>query len=356
MTTLPVATTAEQRFGVFRAAFEQAKRALPKAHRQTHYEFAGLPVRLSVVGSKLAERVEIPFAHLRMADPPPLHPTLTIELWDGSEAQAPVPAGLNEPADGGKWMVDGGLLSSSKGGRFISYWRGHSLMWLDRDTDRIIGWIESADQLTLYERTKPLPAVLAQWYRDRRVQIVHAGLVAKYGKGALIAGPNGAGKSTLTLACLCAGFESLGDDHVGLEMTGDGTFVGHSLYNTTRLELQQVRLFPQLVPGTVRDHHEPNEKELIMLAKVFPERLRRSIATDVLVMPRRPQSSTQPASKAEALLRVAPSSLVMAMGPGQRGLDTLARLVDRVPAYWLNWDRDPHEMAQRVGDLLAMPT
>jgi hypothetical protein len=350
--------TAEEQFGALREAFARARRARPDAYSETFYEFAGRPVRFGVVGRALGERVTVPFAHLRFAPPRPLRAALTVELWDASGAATPAPTGSTETVGGRTWTVDGGLVSSSPGDRFVSYWREHSLMWLDRDSGSIVGCVEAADGLTLHERSKPLPMLLPLWYRDRGVQIVHAGLVARQGRGALVAGPTGAGKSTLTLACLCAGLESLGDDHVGLEAV-DGAFVGHSLYGTTRLGTPQLRLFPELLPGAVRDHREPGEKELIVLARVLPGRLRSSVTADVLVLPRLGDGAgppTERASRGEALRRVAPSSLVMAMGSGQRGLDTLAGLVRRVPAYWLDPGREPREMARRMERLLAGTT
>jgi hypothetical protein len=233
-------------FRAMEAAFARALRAESDAVCESDFRFAGRGVRMRVVGRRLMEHLSHPFEHLRVGGSASAPRRLTIDLWDEEDARAPRPP---EPAGadlGRSWLIEGGLLTVSPGGRFARYERPGSVAWLDRATERIVGWYASAEQLSVYERTKPLRIISSLWYHDRDVEIVHAGLIARDGRGVLIGGPSRAGKSTTALACFCAGFDYLGEDVVGLEEV-DGMFTGYSLYGSVRLEHGHLeRWFPDL--------------------------------------------------------------------------------------------------------------
>jgi hypothetical protein len=52
------------------------------------------------------------------------------------------------------------------------------------------------------------------------------------------------------------------------------------------------------------------------------------------------ETRVRPASRGQALFGLAPSTIIVALGAGAKGFDRLARLVDRVPSYWLELGRD----------------
>jgi hypothetical protein len=64
------------------------------------------------------------------------------------------------------------------------------------------------------------------------------------------------------------------------------------------------------------------------------------------------QPRLRPASKAEALLRLAPSSLFLGLPSGARGWDRLARLVARVPSYWVELGADAQPAPPLVQQIL----
>jgi hypothetical protein len=228
--------------------------------------------------------------------------------------------------------------------------------WLDRQARQLVAWRSSAAEYSLYERTKPLRLMLRVWYDDEHVQFVHSGLVARVGHGALLAGGGGAGKSTTSLACLRAGLDFLGDDFIGLEEQPDGSFVGHSLFSTVRLERHQMARFPDLSEQALVSRDALDPKSLLFLTEIFPERLPRAAAIRVLLLPRVVDaeiSRLAPASPAQALLALAPSTVIAALGPGFQGFERLARLVRSVPTYWLELGRDLRSIPACVDEALA---
>ena len=341
------------------AAFLQAMRASPGALFQSPYRFGGRQVRIRVVGRALAEQITRPFAHLQTQGHPSTTPELTIDLWDESETGIACPVASGTDDVGATWRIAKGFLSASPDRRFVRFQSPESSTWLDREAAEIVGWRANGRQLLTPERSKPLSSLLSVWHRDQDVHLIHAGLISRRGGGILIAGPGGSGKSTTTLACMCAGFDYLGDDYCGLQERPDGSFVGHSLYSTARLEPHQLARFPRLAGPAIQSDDPDDEKWLIPLAQVLPGRLARAAPIRALALPRvadADESRIRRASKGEAFLRIAPSSLVMLLTPGPGGLDRLARLVERVPSYWLDLGRDLPNLPTRVEELLARAT
>jgi serine kinase of HPr protein (carbohydrate metabolism regulator) len=216
---------------------------------------------------------------------------------------------------------------------------------LNRRQNQIIATVAWHDQIFIYERGKPLSRLLLDWFNGQDVQIIHTGLVARNNQGLLFVGKSGAGKSTSSLACVNAGFGYLSEDYVGLQLCEDGSFVGHSLYNSLFLRTEHLDRFPQLAPYAIRGRMPYEEKSVILLSQVFPERLQRVVPIRALILPRivnARETWFRRASKGEALLALGPTSLLQIpnRGLGVRGFNNLAYLVERIPCFWLEVGTD----------------
>jgi hypothetical protein len=342
--------TAPPRFEATLNAFQRVRRRSKVG--SFDFRIGGHPVHLCVTGSRLAEHLIRPFVHLQA--PPQEGVSLTIELWDGADAGIPAPPPAQVDVAEKTWRIGDFRVSSYGQGRFIEYERSDSLTWLDRQAGRIIGWRRGAEPLPMDERSKPLSLILAIWCYDQGIHIVHAGLVARNGRGVLIGGEGGSGKTTTSLACLLAGYSYLGDDFAGLAEQADGSFLGHSLYGSARVERAHFDRFPELGPFAVGGV-PPGEKELVLLPKAFSGRMENAATIEAVMLPRRTehsQSTLREASKVEALLRLAPTSVKMPMGTGAAGFERLGRLVRRVPCYWLDMGREVAGIPAAVDEAL----
>lgn len=321
-------------FGIMRRRFAQAKRLHPQAFHDSCYVLAGHCVHMRIVGGRLAEYMDLPFAHLRSESVHLPVPSLTIELWDQAETSISCPIGLARD--------DLDLhphLKRSVNERYASYQLQHSLVCLDRVSGLIAGHVSNADELSLYERGRPLHVPLSLWHKNQDMPLMHAGLVSKNGRGVLLAGAGGSGKSTSAVMCAYAGFDYLSDDLVGLELSADGRFVGHSLYNSTFMDPDHLKRFSQLERHAIRGAYSFEKKNLVLLSQIASLKFARSCLIHSVVLPRvlhRPRSILLQASKGETLLALAPSSLLVGeRSHGMEGFNKLARLVERVPCYWL---------------------
>jgi hypothetical protein len=326
-------TGADLGFSSMREAFAEAKALHPHAFLESTYLLAGQPARMRIVGLKLAEFMHLAFAHLRAEDAHPVQ-GLSIELWDEAETTVFCRVGLTRD--------DLDLhpnLKRSADGRYASYQLQHSLVCLDLVSGSMVGYVSNAEELSLYERGRPLHVPLSLWHKNQDMPLVHAGLISRNGRGVLLGGSGGSGKSTSAVVCACAGFAYLSDDLVGLEITSDGDFVGHSLYNSTFMEPDHLKRFTQLEPYAISGRYWFEKKHLILLSRISSLRFARSCRIQSIVLPRvlhRPSSVLRGASKVETLMALAPSSLLVGeRSYAMEGFNKLARLVQQVPCYWL---------------------
>ncbi len=172
----------------------------------------------------------------------------------------------------------------------------------------------------------------------------------------LFVGMGGAGKTTSSISCLRDGFGYLGDDFVGLEEAPDGAFTGHGIYASCLVTPQHLTRFPDLAPHAGAANHAHEDKSLIYLSRVFPERMEQSIPIGIVALPRvvdSEKTAFRPASKGEALLALAPTSVMFLPGANVRSLDKLAQLVERVPCYWLELGRDINNIPDTVRRMVA---
>lgn len=337
-------------FPAMQGAFEQAMKQFPEAVYESNFLFSGQPVRIRVVGGDFAQHIVQPFAHLQNDKMGRRTPQLTIDLWDENATNIRCFTGSRGICRG--WED---VTSMSPDGQYIGQMQPNTLTCFDRNTQHIVGCIAWSDQIPIYERAKPLSRLLLEWNNDRQIQVIHAGLVSQHGQGVLFVAKSGSGKSTTSLACLCTGFDYVGEDFIGLEKLRDGSFIGHSLYNSVFLETGHLAWFPQLSPYVIRGApHE--EKAVVILSHVFPERLARVATVRAVVLLRvagESESRLQSISKSQALLALAPSSLIEIPSRGIDGFSRLAQLVEQVPTYALELGRDLESIPRRVDEIIA---
>lgn len=288
---------------------------------------AGAGIEMTA-GRDAASFIFAPFAHLEV--PHAGAPALRVEVAALQDSDARALA-LDEVPDSGVVL--------SAAGRIVHLHR-HSAAVFDRMEGRIRALVRSASGVASWHRAKPLQLLLSIFFADRNVDLLHGGLVSLNGLGLLIAGAGGAGKSTLTIASLLEGFDFLGDDCVGVEKAG-GQFVGHSVYGSGCLERAHLRRFPRFgdrsaVAGAGEDSAEL--KAVLPIAELFAGRLAVSTAIRAIVLPRVTRGArvtVRPASGREALLALAPGSILKRAVPAAGTLARMTRMAGTLPPFWL---------------------
>lgn len=343
--------TAATHFSAGLALFTDALAKNPQSLFESDFLFGGRRVRFRVVGADLAHHIGLPFLHLRPngsdADPP----HLTIDLWDENETNRPSNGNLCNPNS--QWFSQ---FEHSKDGRYVTQRLPNTTICFDRASQHMVGSIAWGPEIFNYERGKPLSRLLLEWHNDQNLQVIHGGLVSSHGNGVLFVGKSGSGKSTSALACLQGGYQFLSEDYVGLEQLSDKTFLGHSLYNSVFIETTHLSRFSHLLPFAIFGRAPKEKKSVVILSQVFPERLERVVPIKVLVLPRivdRSETNFRPASRAQALLALGPSSLFQIPSRGNSSFPRLVQLAEHVPSYWLEIGRDLKAIPRSITQLLA---
>ncbi len=341
---------AESAWADLSSEFDRSTRTHRSILTERFYVFGGGVARIRVVGLALADLFDRPFAHLRLENQPIQEPDLKIDLVDASETG--IPCKLRSSP------LVRGHMSSSADGHLLVQERESIKSAFDRREGRIVSLVADAAFLPLSEHSSPLHLMLLLWHRDRGLPMAHAGLVAIDGSAVLLGGPGGAGKSTVSLCCLLDGFSYLSDDYVALEALTDGTFVGHGLYATARVVPDHLKRFPQLHSQALKGTRPEEDKNVVQLAAHFSNQLKSSARIRALVLPRvcdGQETIIRPATKTEALLRLAPSSVLqLPLGKsGRDSFDHLARMIESVPTFWMELGPDLGEIPKRVRGILA---
>jgi hypothetical protein len=274
---------------------------------------AGLGIDMAAEEA-IAPFVLTPFAHLRAREPREV--ALRVQV-----------ASMRAPLED---VPDTGVVLAS--GATVVHLHPHAAAVLDREAGTLHALLCTANGVASWQRAKPLQLPLSIFFADRNIDLLHGGLVSLRGNGVLIAGAGGSGKSTLSIAALRAGADFLGDDCVAV----DASLRGHSVFGSG-----------SLVSGE-------DDKSVLPLAQLYAERMAVSASIRAIVLPRITHGdsvSLQRASGRDALLALAPGSILKRAVPAAGALARMTRMARELPAYRL--EMGPIEAAgARIRELL----
>jgi hypothetical protein len=204
--------------------------------------------------------------------------------------------------------------------------------------------VRDAGRLPAWESAAPLRAPLRWSLADQGLHLVHAASVGVEGRGVLLPGQGGSGKSTTTALCALAGLQTTGDDYVVLD---PGARTVHALYRTVKLAGGLVERLVARPPGPgaglPAGFEAGHGKRAYWLDEVAPGSLVGTLAVAAVLAPRvagLPATRFTPASPAEALRRLAPSTLLQLPGGAESAFAAMRSLVDAVPVFVAELGRD----------------
>jgi hypothetical protein len=310
-------------------AFEAAAAARGTLERRLR--LAGAPVRVVYAGTPLHERLGPALDHLR-ADGGE-EPELTINVWASEEldgAEPPLPPATAPDAPRGT------VVHAAGEGRHVAYQPGLAqLSALDEARSTAWFWCRRSDELPFWEPAAPFRQILHWWLSARGLLLVHGAAVGRRDGGLLLVGRGGSGKSTCALASLASDLLYAGDDYVAVEAEPQPRV--HSLYCSGKLQPGHAQLLPHLPPPSFDGDGSPEEKAVFYVGDRFPERMSEGFPLRAVVAPRvtGSQPRVAPASPAQALAALAPSTLLQLVPAQPEAFSRMARLLEDVPAYAL---------------------
>jgi hypothetical protein len=300
---------------------------------------AGLRARLSFCGPALIEPLTRALGHLSVPagnDAADLHLT----LWDSASTGIHAP---DPPWSTGDYIRRGEVRDyHDERYRTAFSIPGTILMLYDAVTRRGFFWTRDASGLPSYEIGAPCRTQLSWWLSDRGRQPVHGAAVGTAQGCVLLAGKGGAGKSNTALSALAAGLSYLSDDYCVLG--AEHPPVVYSLYRTGKISDADLHRVPPLVPFIVNPRRAADEKALFLFDDRVAPQLPAALPLKAVLIPRvvtAGPTALRPATSAEALLAIAPSTTSLMPYAGGEVLRNLSRVVRHAVAFHLDLGDEP---------------
>lgn len=311
---------------------------------ERRYEINGNFFRLRFAGPATLVSVGGALSHL--SAPPIGDSSLTIRVWDGGPSKLPAPEGPWMRAGEHEGVIRGQL----PGGEGFFQWYAGSLAVLDLVAQAGYYWVQDARRDAM---PAPLSPILGGWLAQDGIELVQAGAVGTDRGCILLAGRSGSGKSHAALACVQDGLGYLGDDACALDAKGAPRV--HSIYGSAWASPFTRRSLPalqRLISSSDRRH---GEKVLLSLGDRMPGSLLRQAplhAIAVMSFSDDEETYVRRVSPTDAMLALAPSSLLPQARAGQRMLTRLARIARSVACVEIRAGSDPSSLARAIRALL----
>lgn len=171
-----------------------------------------------------------------------------------------------------------------------------------------IYWVQRTEDVPWWECTFSFRAIFHLWTQDLPAQLVHAGAMAKNGRGVLIPGPSGSGKSTSCLNLLRAGYDYLGDDYVWVELGEQ--IKAFTLYQTAKVEPDNlIQRFGDWEPFITNKELYKQQKAIFNVKDLYPSAVIGESSIKGILLPRVAHQEVTLFDKAN------PTNALMAMAP-----------------------------------------
>ncbi len=315
------------------------------------FEVGSKVIRLYFASPALISLIAPAFRHLNLPNNSS-NADLDVYLWDSKSTGVPM---VKPPWGNDAFLPKGAIKGFSDGFVRATYlFDRKALSLFNLRTDKAIYWVPDAHGVPYFETGAPLLGILPQWFLEKGKLFMHGGAIGIEDKGVLLVGPGGSGKSTTAIRCLNDfSLYYLADDYC-LVNCNDPVYI-HSVYCSGKLDPVQVESFSFLEPALYNPHTLHEEKALFFLYPLFAHRLLKTVPLKAIFIPqitRKGRTFLSPASPIDAFRALTPSTLFQLPGFGHTASEMIAKLVRKVPAYYLNLGDDPEIVPKVIHDYL----
>lgn len=278
-------------------------------------------------------------------------PDLTICLWDSeSTGQRMTPPPWQED----DFLARGVIQGYNTERIYTAFQHGSSAVSvLDKERNLAVFWAPD-QRLPYWEEGSPLRTIFHWWLLSQGLQLVHAAAVGNSTGAVLIGGKGGTGKSTTALACLESNLSYIGDDYTLLGL--DSGPVVHSLYNSAKLNSDQVQRFPALLPKVANAERLAEEKALLFVNEHYPLKVATRLPVRAILLPRvtgLAETRLKRVSVAMTLAALAPSTIFQLPRAGSEAFKFLATFARQLPCFSLELGTDLSTIPPVIEGLLA---
>ena len=316
---------------------------------ETRIKIAGIFFRLRFSTRETHAALFPALEHLAMEQDAAQPDDFTVNIWDSVSMDVWPP----RPPWAWEKSTTKGEIAGLGGPRFHGHFNHTSgaTSIFDSEARAAIFWMPDISVLHGADRAAPLLQIF-QWSFERMgLQITHGAVAGIPSGAALLAGKGGSGKSTTAALAREAGLLHMGDDYC---LLGADPSRVHAFYRSVKLAPRSLDLAP-LSARRGRQAWMSDEKNVLLLDGEYS----RELPLKIILLPRvigHGPTTARPASAAEALRAIAPSTLFQLAGTSPSTFQFFARLAKQLPAFHLDLGTDAENVGARIRDLLERAT
>jgi len=315
-----------------------------------YYKIANRLICLSFAGPAMMPYIMPALDHLRISHSDTA--SLTICLWDSHSTGVSI---FSPPWGKDDFAQHGEIPQYNTDSIFTLFQPGEDTLNL-LDTEKNIGifWRRDALDIPYYTVGAPLRSMFHWWMHTCGCQVLHAAAVGNIEGGALIVGKGGSGKSTTAVSCVHSDLLYLGDDYV-LARPEPVPYV-FSLYNTAKLDGDQIKRFPDLSPMIMNKEHLNKEKAVVFIHRYFQQKVCKGLPLKAIIVPQITSSTDttySQISKAEAITALAPSTLFQMPRNREDSFKLITDIVRQLPCYRLELGSDIKKIPDCINAILS---
>ncbi len=346
MLTSLTALNAKEYFSSVIAAFECAVKATSDIRR--YYRLGPGVLCLRYAGEALVTPLSTAFSHLEIA---PCLPSLMIHCWDSISTETPMPP---PPWPSTAYGARGHIIGYNDEVIRTVYQPGNDILQMYNSIEHTgIYWMQHLHLLPYWEKSFPMRNLIHWWSKSQPLQLVHAAAVGTNKGGVLLTGKSGSGKSTTALTCLNSPLQYAGDDYVMISNKPD-PFV-YSLYNSAKLVFDKVGVLPYMEGKLSNPNALSGEKALFFLHQHYPKKLNTGFPIKAIFLPRvtnKSKTALRPATAAEALFALAPTTVLHLEGDSKNAFDKMGHFVKSAATFWIDLGSDLEEIPHVINEFL----
>jgi hypothetical protein len=312
------------------------------------FRIGGYLIRLSFANAALLSLTRA-LEHLATDDTST--PDLTICLWDSESTGYRM---TPRPWQEDDFLARGVIHGYNTERIYTAFQHGSAAVSvLDKERNLAVFWAPDPN-LPYWEHGSPIRTILHWWLLSQGLQLVHAAAVGNSTGSVLIGGKGGSGKSTTALTCLESNLSYVGDDYTLLGL--DSGPMVHSLYNSAKLNSDQVQWLPALAPKIANTERLAEEKALLFVNEHYPLKVATQLPVRAILLPRVTglvETGLKRVSVAMALAALAPSTIFQLPRAGDEAFKFLAKFARQLPCYSIEVGTDLSTIPPVIEGLLA---
>jgi len=225
----------------------------------------------------------------------------------------------------------------------------------DQSTATAVQLMRNPGEYPPWETGAPLRPFLHWHYALQGRRLTHCGTLGINGKGIILAGAGGSGKSATVIAGLLHGIQSVGDDYVLLDASGEIT--AYPLFATLKQDpagFQRLGLGNRLGRDLALNWQGKHQLKISDIAdNAVPSKL----VIDALMLPKvkgAGRTEISPVGRAEAMIALAASSIYQMPGERESGFRFFGEITRRLPCFRLMLGPDPTEVADTIAKFIEV--